>query len=256
VKGTPQGFYTVYMTQAPEIRVLDHKVRLLQAKDGFRTSLDSVLLAAACKARSGEHLLDMGCGVGSASFCVLWRVENSRVTGVEIQSDDAEIAKKNTALNGMEGRAEFINADIRHFRAEKTFDHVICNPPYLEAGTYTPSPLEKKAKALGHQETDVSLKDWLDAGFHNVKSGGSLTIIHRADMVDKIITGLGKRFGAIEIIPLWPHAGENAKRVIVRAIKHRRTPACLNAGIVLHEDHDNSYTAQANAILRDGKAIE
>ncbi len=243
------------MTDTVEIHVLNKNVRLLQARQGFRTSMDSVLLAAACPAKKGDTILDMGCGVGGAGFCVLWRIPETHVTGVEIQGDHADLARRNIALNAMEGRAEFVTSDIRHFKAENRFDHVICNPPYLDAGTHTPSPLPQKATALGHTDEELSIQDWIDAGFANLKSGGTLTVIHRADMVDKIIAALGKRFGAVEIIPLWPRSGEDAKRVIVRAVKDRKTPAKLRAGLILHEA-DGAYTAETDAILRDGHAIE
>lgn len=239
---------------AIEIHVLDHKVRLFQPEKGFRTSLDSVFLGAACPAVSGERVLDMGSGVGGASFCLLWRVAGTHVTGVEIQQSHAEMARANIILNAMEGRAEFIASDIAEYRCVTPFDHVMCNPPYLEAGTYTPSSSEERAMALGHEGRETTLKDWIDAGFKNLKSGGSLTIIHRADMTDKIIAGLGKRFGAVEIIPLYPRPGEEAKRVIIRAVKDRKTPARLCAGVILHET-DGAYTAAADAILRDGAAI-
>lgn len=237
-----------------EIHVLDKKVRLVQPEKGFRTSLDSVFLAAGCPALPGERVLDMGSGVGGAAFCLLWRVADGHVTGVEIQQSHAEMARANIVLNGCEGRAEFIVSDIAEFSGAALFDHVICNPPYLEAGTYTPSPSGERATALGHEGQERTLKDWIDAGFRNVKSGGSLTIIHRADMTDKIITGMGKRFGAVEIIPLYPRAGEEAKRVIIRAVKDRKTPARLHAGLILHEV-DGAYTKAADAILRDGTAI-
>lgn len=243
------------MDEAVEIHVLDKKVRLMQPTDGFRTSLDSVMLAAACPAQGGERVLDMGCGVGGASFCLLHRVSGSHLTGIDIQSQCIELANKNKALNNHMERCEFICGDVCGYNVENAaarFDHVICNPPYLEAGTHTQSPHEGKAVALGHE--NASLKDWLDAGFRNLKSGGTFTIIHRADMVDKIIQGLGKRFGAVEIIPLWPRQGEAAKRVIIRAIKDRKTPATLHAGLVLHEA-DGRYTAETEAILREGKPL-
>ncbi len=243
------------MSQAPEIHVLDHKVRLLQAEKGFRTSMDSVFVAAACPARQGQRVLDLGCGVGGASFCLLWRVAETHLTGIDIQEDHVHLARSNVALNGMEGRADFHTADVRNFRDADRFDHVICNPPYLEAGSYTVSALEQKAIALGHEGSEVVLKDWIDAAFENLKSGGSLAMIHRADMSDKIIQALGKRFGAVDIIPLWPKAGEEARRVIIRAIKDRKTPCRLHSGIILHDDNGHN-TAAAENILRAGHAIE
>jgi tRNA1(Val) A37 N6-methylase TrmN6 len=267
------------MTPEPvEIHVMDKKVRLLQPAEGFRTSLDSVMLAAACPARAGESVLDMGCGVGGASFCLLHRVPECVMTGIEIQPAYATLANRNKALNINTERCVFICGDVCGYTVENAsvrFDHVICNPPYMEAGAHTRSPVEGKAVALGfcpHPSSQGSdtlsrgereepakregegINDWLDAAFRNLKSGGSLTMIHRADMTDKIILGLGRRFGAIEIIPLWPRPGEAAKRVIIRALKDRKTSATLHAGLVLHEA-DGSYTAAADAVLRSGAGL-
>jgi tRNA1(Val) A37 N6-methylase TrmN6 len=240
------------MDETPEeIYVLNRRVRLLQPARGFRTSLDSVMLAAACKAETAENILDLGCGVGGAGFCVLHRVPGARLTGIDIQDDHIDLARSNIALNQMENRARFECMDIRDDIGER-FDHVICNPPYMEAGTHTPSPSERKAMAHGHGET--ILQDWLDAGFRALKSGGSFTIIHRADQADKIILGLGRRFGAVEIIPLWPRQGEQAKRLVIRAIKDRKSPATLHAGLVLHKA-DGGYTEDTENILRNGAPL-
>lgn len=239
------------MAQTEEIYVLNKRVRLLQPADGFRTSLDSVMLAAACPAQKGETILDLGCGVGGAGFCVLTRVADTKLTGIDIQADHIELAAKNAALNDMEDRAMFLCADVRGFK-EGSFDHAICNPPYLDAGTHTPSPSQQKATAHGHKDADISVKDWIDCAAARLKQGGSLTMIHRADMADKIIQGMNGRFGAVEIIPLWPRAGVAAKRVIIRALKDRKSPALLHAGIILHEA-DGGYTKEADAVLREMK---
>ena len=110
------------------------------------------------------------------------------------------------------------------------------------------------ATAIGFGEDDMDLKDWVDCAFRSIIGQGSMTMIHRADMVDDILLAMGKRFGAIEIIPLWPKAGREAKRVIIRARKHRQSPARISAGLVLHNE-DGSYSADAENILRGMEAI-
>lgn len=242
-----------------KITVLNGRVLLQQPEGGFRTSIDAVLLAASCPARNGDHILDLGCGVGSAGLCVLARVQGTELTGIEIQQSHKDLAVQNAIENGMAQQCDFIAADIRDMaeqwkHAPGKYDHVICNPPFLEAGTHLQSPDASRAKALGHDDKDLMLDDWIRAGFYSLKNGGSMTIIHRADHCDKIIQALGTRFGKIEIIPLWPREGQNAKRVIIRSIKNVKTPASLHSGIILHEDNGD-YTNAANAILRDMQAI-
>jgi len=177
-------------------------------------------------------------------------VPDIHLTGVDIQADLIARATSGAVLNLGTHPPEFIVADICDFAPPALFDHIICNPPYLADGTYTPSPDTSRDLALGHHGRDLGLEDWLRAAHRLLKSRGTLTLIHRADHLDQILKGLGKRFGAIEIIPLWPHAHEDAKRVIVRTIKDRRDPIILHAGITLHSA-DGAWTDAARAVLND-----
>ncbi len=245
------------MTDPVEIHVLDKKVQLLQPADGsFRTSLDSVMMAAACPAKAGDYVLDLGCGVGGASFCLTYRCPEITLHGIERESVYFELAKRNADLNGVSGRTEFFCSDIRDFEVPQkpVYDQVIINPPFREAGDHTPSPHELRAVAHGHQEDELSLEDWVKVAHRLVKNGGGVTIIYPASGVDRIIRAFGKMFGAVEIIPLWPRAGVEAKRVIVRALKDRKTPARIHAGLVLHQD-DGTYTREADMVLREGLSL-
>ena len=242
------------MSQNQKISLLNNNIELLHPVDGLKPGLDAVMLAAACPAESGDNILDLGCGIGSAGFCVLKRIENTKLTGIDIQAEVIEFAYKNAPFNDMEERVDFKCIDIRDFE-DLAFDHVICNPPFMDAGEHTPSPSPAKATAIGFGEDDMDLKDWIDCAFRSLTGQGSLTIIHRADQVDEIIKAMGKRFGAVEIIPLWPKAGKEAKRVIVRAYKHRQSPATIHPGIVLHQDNGD-YTEEAENILRNIAPID
>ncbi len=241
------------------IHVLGKKLALYQAPNGFRTSMDSVMLAAACPAKAGQSILDLGCGVGSAGLCVLYRVPDTTLTGIDIQECHVELAHKNAAENDMAERASFVCADVRETLGLPTYHHIICNPPYYEYGMHIHSPSASKAKAMGHTEDDLSLQSWVTRAWHHIKGQGSLTMIHDAGQSDALLHALyshngGRRFGNVEIIPLYPRTGMPAKRVIIRAYKHKKSPAILHQGIVMHDDN-NDYTAQANAILRDVKAL-
>jgi tRNA1(Val) A37 N6-methylase TrmN6 len=107
---------------------------------------------------------------------------------------------------------------------------------------------------MGHEDEKLSVRQWIDVAHFCLKSNGSLTMIHRADKLDRMILALGKRFGAVEIFPLWPKAGEHAKRVILRAIKDRKSPATLHAGLALHTG-GGDYTPEAQKVLRDAEKL-
>ena len=237
------------------IEILGRRLKLKHLPNGFITSMDSVLLAAACPIKSGQNLLDMGCGVGGAGFCVLERIVcDVHLTGFDIQEKQIELAKLNASVNGYDGCTQFETTDIKDFNNEKAYHHVICNPPYLEKDGHLRSPYAHKATAMGHDVDGGTIGDWIVKAHDVLKSKGTFTLIHRADQIDKIIRSMGKRFGSIEIIPLWPKAGVNAKRVIVRAIKDRRSPTTLHSGIILH-DSDGQYTIEANNILKNAEGL-
>ena len=233
------------------ITVLNGALKLAQIDDGFKTSIDAVLLAAACPAKCGQSVLDLGCGIGSASLCLLKRLPDISLTGIDIQEDHICKARDNAAMNDL--HAHFQVADIRQYQGELV-DHIICNPPFEEAGAHLISPSNKNATARGHMDKDITIDHWVKCAFNNLKSGGSFTIIHKAEAIQRIILAMGKSFGATEIIPLWPKAGREPKRVIIRTIKHRKSPARIHTGLVLHNE-DGTYTTSAEDILRGGKTL-
>lgn len=237
-----------------EITVLGQKVRLLQPGQGFRTSLDSVMVAAACPVQSSETVLDLGCGVGGASFCLLERVPTAKVTGIDVHPGFVNLATKNSDLNYRSKQTSFLCADVRKFSLQdlsKRFDHVLCNPPYEDSKERTPSPYADKEIALGQEATS---EDWILCALRALKPQGSLTCIHRAEKVDQLLLALGTRFGAIELIPLYSKEGQAAKRVIIRARKDRKSPATIHPGFTIHHA-DGSYTDKANAILQDAQGL-
>lgn len=236
------------------INILGKRLTLAHLPNGFKTSMDSVLLAAACKARAGDAVLDMGCGVGGAGFCLLARVKGVRLIGVDIQDAQIKLAIQNAQTNDFANDATFETSDIIDFKREKEYHHIIMNPPYLDGGKHLRSPHAEKATAMGHQENEHSIKEWIEVAHFNLKSNGTITIIHRADQTDEIIRVMGKRFGAIELIPLWPKIGVKAKRVIIRAIKDRRSPLTLHSGLTLHDD-DGQYTIEADKILKHAEGL-
>ncbi|PCI63754.1 MAG: methyltransferase [Kordiimonadales bacterium] len=229
-------------------------VRLIQPKAGYRVSMDTVLLAAAVPALSGETVLEGGVGTGGAAICLAHRTKGVHVAGIDLQAGMIELARRNVLLNNLSTSVSIEEGCITDLSGPQSqYDHVMLNPPYLPAGKAIKPPEE--GKGIAHMESNASLKDWLRFAIHKVKNKGTVTIVCRADRLDEIIAHLYRRVGDLIIMPLWPRAGVAAKRVIIQGRKGMRGGATLSPGLILHGTEDR-YTAKALSILMDGEALD
>jgi tRNA1(Val) A37 N6-methylase TrmN6 len=242
-----------------ETTLLRGKVRLLQPKVGFHASLDTVFLAAAAPVKNSFSVLDVGCGVGSAGLCALARNQNMHLVGLDIQQELIDLALQNAALNEVSEHCHFFRGSLLTEKVipDNYFNVVLMNPPYQEAGTHTPSPKKNKAMSHGEEVSGAKLQDWVRYAHRKLKNGGTAVMIHRADRLDDVIVALENRrwFGSLVVYPLWSKAGEDAKRVIIRARKERYAPMVLKPGLIIHEK-DGQYTDGAQKILSAAEALD
>jgi tRNA1(Val) A37 N6-methylase TrmN6 len=227
---------------------LDGRVRVRQFAGGFRAGLDAVMLAAAVPARAGDEVLELGSGAGTASLCLAARLDGVAVTGAEIESRWVTLSNGNAADNGLGDRVVFVTVDALDLPGDmkRDYDHVMCNPPYHGDDGET-SPDAMKA---GATHDDGMLAAWLTVGVKRTAPGGTFTCILRADRMGEALAALPAL--GVSVYPLFPHADEAAKRVILQVKKNGRAPFAMLPGLVLHEA-DGAYTAAADAVLR-GKA--
>jgi tRNA1(Val) A37 N6-methylase TrmN6 len=242
-------------TELTQDTLLAGRVRLSQPAAGYRVAIDPVFLAATVPAGPGDLVLDVGTGVGAASLCLAWRVAGCRVTGLESQAAMARLAMANAEANGMQDRIAILIGDLLRpppRLSPASFDHVMANPPHLSATAAAPPP--DPGKAASNVEGEAKLSDWLRFCLTMAKPKGCVTLVHRADRLDQLLGDLRGQAGEIVVFPLWPGGARPATRVLVRARKGSAAPTRLAAGLVLHET-DGSYSAAAQAVLRDGAAL-
>lgn len=233
-----------------EDRFLGGRVSVRQPEQGFRAGLDAVMLAAAVPVRTGQDVLELGAGAGTASLCLARRVERVRIKGIEIDPALVELANENARANEMADRVWFVAADVFALPqpVRRPFDHVLCNPPFHgEEGEVSPDAC--RARAL---QDRGKLSAWLTAGLKRTVSGGTFTTILRADRLGEALAALPDR--GIAIFPLWPRAGVAAKRVLLQAHQGSRKPIEVLHGLVLH-GADGQYTPEADAVLRGGAVL-
>lgn len=110
------------------------RVRVLQPKKGYRFAIDAPLLADFIRTRPEDEALEIG--TGSGIIALLLSVKPiGRIVAIEVQPGLADLARRNVELNGLNGRIEVVEADLRAYEPGRTFDLVFSNPPYITAAT-------------------------------------------------------------------------------------------------------------------------
>ena len=229
---------------------LGGKVILWQSAKGYRAGIDAVLLATSIKPKESQKILDLGCGAGAISLCVLANHPNVLVTGLEIMEDTVDVAKLNAQENNFELNFRPMLgsiADMPPTIEKNSFDLVLSNPPYAVNGTTNfSSNIQRK---IAHVETDTTIEMWIEVAAAALKHRGTISLIHRADRLDHLLSALRPYFGEIIIHPLWPKSGRKANRILIKAKKGSEAPTILTAGTIIHMDN-GSYTPEIESILR------
>jgi tRNA1(Val) A37 N6-methylase TrmN6 len=243
-----------------EDAVLGGALRLRQPRRGHRVGHDAVLLAAGCPAQPGEHLVDLGAGVGAAGLAVAARVAGITVTLVEIDPDLAALAAQNAELNGLAARVRSIALDAgapaRAFAAAglapESIARVVMNPPFNDPVRQKASP--DRRRRLAHAAPRETLAAWIRTAARLLRPRGTLTLIFRADGLMDLVRALDAIFGAIAVLPIYPKPSEPAVRILVRATKASRAPLALLPGLFLN-DAGGRPTPEAEALLRAGATL-
>ena len=244
-------------TSLTEHGFLGGLVSVKQPRDGYRSGVDAVYLAAAAPAISGEVILDLGTGAGVASLCLNARVSGLTLHGLELQPAYALLAEANSVDAGV--RLTVHQGDVAEPPADlkaMSFDGVIANPPYFRAG----AGIVSEAKEAAHRET-VPLRIWVDCALRRLNPGGWLVMIQRAERLAELLAELEGRAGDIHIKPIAGRVGRSATRVIVKARKGARAPLTLCAPLIEHDGAEHvrdgdDYSVVAKALLRDGAALD
>ncbi len=233
--------------------LLGGRIRFRQPATGYRSAIDPVFLAAAVPAGAGDRVFELGLGAGAAALCLLARVPDCTVAGVEPDPGLRRLALENAAANGLGGRLTAVTDIAALDAAGGPFDHLMSNPPFWAEGSGNRSPDARKARAS--HERDMSIAGWVDELCRPGRPKATATTVYAAARLGDLLAALSARCGGPEILPLWPKAGRDAKRVLVRARLGGKGPARLLPGLTLHEA-DGRFTPAAEAVLRDGAPVE
>ena len=137
-------------------------LELIQSPDRFCFGVDAVLLSDFVKVKENETVLDMGTGTGIIPILLTAKTKGKHFTGLEIQKESAQMARRSVAHNHLEDKIDIVTGDIKEAAQifkPAFFDVITVNPPYMvyQHGLQNP----KDAMAIARHEILCSLDDIL-----------------------------------------------------------------------------------------------
>lgn len=200
------------------------RLQIIQKKEGYRFSIDALLLASFVQARAQDQIIDLGTGCGIIPLILAYQKKGQKIIGVEIQPTLADLARRNVLLNNFGGQIEIWERDFKELLKESRrefFDLVITNPPYrrLGAGRLNPHP----EKAIARHEIKATLPDILQVAHNILREKGRLAIIYPARRVVDLFKELRqKHLEPKKVQFVHSRLNEEARLVLVEAFKEGR----------------------------------
>lgn len=158
-------------------------IRLIQRKDGFRFGVDAVILADyACRfCPEGKTAVDLGTGNGAVSFILSHKNSACHITGVDVQTEAVDIARRSCSINGLDDRIDFLCCDVKELASCRSdlcgsADMVLSNPPYVERGC---GITDGSSRMIARQETTAGLEDFISTAAKLLKNKGHFFLVHR-----------------------------------------------------------------------------
>lgn len=195
-------------------------LKIIQNKNWFCFGVDSVLLSDFAKEiHKGSTILDLGAGNGVLELLLSAKVENSKITGIEVQEEVAEMARRSIILNNLQDRIEIKTANIKDIEKVIEYDAVVTNPPYKEAGTGLKNDTCKKQ--IARHEILANLEDFIRIASQNLKDKGSMYMVNRPErLVDIFDFSRKYRLEPKELRMVYSKIYSNPVLVLIKATKN------------------------------------
>lgn len=227
-------------------------LRIIQPVNGYRFSVDALLLAGFASRIPAERIVDLGCGSGVVGLALLEKLNGGQLLGLDIQKEFAQRAARAAQLNGRNGQAQFQTLDIRSVPDALPgggAELVVCNPPYrpVGAGRLSPNP----SVAVARHELEVTLPDIFRAARHLLAMGGSCCLVYPAYRLGVLLASCreaGLVIGKLRMV--HPRLGDPASLVLLRAVKGRYEEVEVASPLILHgPSGGEKYSEEARRIL-------
>lgn len=201
--------------------LFDGDLHCAQYENGYRFSLDAVLLAHFVQPRPGQRFLDLGAGCGVISLILCYRWSDISLTALELQPQLSSLIEYNIQQNIFGNRIRTLCGDLcemKNLVDSESFDQVVCNPPYGSIGQGRQNPIDEQA--IARHEIQCKLTDVVKAIAFCLKNRGRASLIYPADRVAGLIHALkSKKLEPKRMQVVYSYPGSSGKLVLIEAMK-------------------------------------
>lgn len=210
--------------------------RIIQNPEKFCFGMDAVLLSGFAKAKEGDLVLDLGTGTGIIPILMEAKTQAARLSGLEIQEESADMARRSVALNGLSGKIEIVTGDIKE--ADKiwrsaSFDVITCNPPYMigEHGLTNPDA----PKAIARHEICCTLEDVVSQAARLLKPGGHFFMVHRPFRLAEIMTEMSQyKLEPKRMQLVYPYVDKEPNMVLIEGVRGGRPRMSVEKPLIVY----------------------
>lgn len=224
---------------------LEYKgLKIIQNKDGFCFGIDSILLSDFAKNIKKEaRVLDLGTGTGIIATLLCGKTELSEITGIEVQEEVYEMAKRSIQLNHLEDKFKMIQDNIlnlNNYFEKNTFDVIVTNPPYKKKETGVQN--EDTRKLISRHEIEANLEDFIKISKDMLKDKGEFYIVYRPERLVDLLTLMRKyKIEPKKIRFVYSNVNAVSKLVLVKGVKNAKPFLKLEPNLYIYDENGN-YT--------------
>lgn len=215
-------------------------LKIIQNKKEFCFGMDAVLLSDFAKEiKENSRILDLGTGTGILPILLSGKTINTKIVGIEIQKNMAEMATRSVKLNNLKNRIKIINEDIKNINNyfdKYYFDAIVTNPPYKKINSGLIN--ENEGKLISRHEVKCNLEDIIIVAKNMLKDKGILYMVHRPERIVDICELLRKYKIEPKLIKfVYPKINKEANLVLIKAIKNANKFLRVEKPLIVYKEN-------------------
>ena len=211
---------------------------IIQNPERFCFGIDAVLLSDFVRVKKEETVLDLGTGTGILPILLAAKTRGKHFTGLEIQTESADMAVRSVEHNRLGERIDIVTGDIKEaaeiFRPA-FFDVIVTNPPYMLAEHGLQNPGD--AKAIARHEVLCTLDDILrESGKLLQESKGRFYMIHKPFRLAEIIIKMNQyKIEPKRIQFIHPYVDKEPTMVLLEGIKGGKSRVKIEPPVIMYK---------------------